>query len=119
MKKLTLIIAAFLMLAATTTNAQMKMRFGPRAGVGMESQTASFMGISITASNILGFHVGGTAEFWFNDDWYLNPSLLYASKGSTSTLDLLILKTTSTTRLNYLEIPILIGYAHDMGGWKL
>ena len=113
-------------MAAATANAQMKMRFGPRAGVDMTSITVSpSSGLDLTST--VGFHAGVTAEFWLNDNWSINPSLLYAMKGYSEKYSVNVTNGNltysesreSTVHLNYIEIPILLGYSYGMDGWKI
>ena len=58
-------------------------------------------------NSITGLQFGAVLELPISDRFAIQPEVLYLQKGFGTELDILGTKITSTTTLNYLEIPIL------------
>jgi len=79
-----------------------------------------------TVKTMQGYSIGGFAEYDVSNNWSLNAELLYKHIGfqlveSTSFglfgLDIPLGATLRTT-VNYLEMPLLVKYKHDLGRVK-
>ena len=62
-------------------------------------------------SSVTGLQLGLVAEIPFSDKFAVQPELLYLQKGSAAEFEFLGDKITTTTKFNYLEIPILAKFA--------
>ncbi|OEJ98448.1 hypothetical protein A8C32_04330 [Flavivirga aquatica] len=105
MKKL-LLSAAVAVLTLTSANAQ-EVKFGVKAGVNFASiggdQTSGLDGKT-------GLHVGGVAEIMFSDKLSLQPELLFSTQGSKFEFDDEFEKEETKTKLNYLNLPVIVKY---------
>lgn len=99
MKKL--IIAAIL-LTATMTNAQDKsMSFGVKGGLNLATTSAD------GAKSLIGFHVGGFAEFMITDKFAVQPELTFSAQGAKYKN---VLGNEFNYNLNYLNLPVMAKY---------
>ena len=92
-----------------------QLRFGLTGGLQSSKITASASGVSLNTSSVLGFHLGGVAEYAVNDNIYIRPELLFSSKGG-------VFKSgTSSFKLNtsYIELPIQVLYKYELQSGKL
>ncbi|QCR25037.1 porin family protein [Pontibacter sp. SGAir0037] len=125
MKKIFLLIAVVLGIAATKVNAQdQPVRFGIRAGVNL----ADWQGETMTSVTDLielsdgavsrsmreGFHVGGYVTIPVLPGFEIEPGLLYSQKGTriTGTLpieqvDFLNARVNITNKAEYIDLPVL------------
>lgn len=126
MKKIFLLLAVVLGMAATQANAQQKqpVRIGIKAGVNL----AEWQGETInTAQDLMemtngalnrqireGFHVGGVVAIPIAPGFEIEPGLLYSQKGMRLTgkipmeqFDFLNAGVTVTNKSEYLDMPIL------------
>ena len=96
MKKLfTLVVVVVLMVVGA--KAQTEIVVGPKVGLNMTNISNS------DKKNKLSFHVGGFAEFRFNDYFAIQPELVYSRQGARDKINGDKLK----LRANYLNIPVL------------
>jgi hypothetical protein len=79
---------------------------GIKAGLNLSNQNVSGSGISLDTKTLAGFHGGVYLTVMFNDKLGLQPELLYSAQGSKFT----IFNNTSTTKINYISIPVLLRY---------
>lgn len=95
MKKLfTLAVVSLLVLGA---KAQTEIVVGPKVGLNVTNISNQ------DAKNKVSFHVGGFAEFKFNDYFAVQPELLYSRQGARDKYD----GVKQIERANYLNIPVL------------
>ncbi|PWA05429.1 porin family protein [Flavobacterium psychrotolerans] len=101
MKKIILTVAAIF--AFGFANAQDKggsdksMSFGAKAGLNIASITNSD-----GSSSLVGFHVGGFAEFKVSDKFAVQPELLYSAQGAKFD--------GGKMNLSYINIPVMAKY---------
>jgi hypothetical protein len=101
MKKLVLIaIAAFGVMQA---NAQLSIN--PEVGVNFAKTNAN------GSKFLTGFKAGAVADIDIAKGFYIQPGLFYSMKGDKAEG----LGATSKLQMNYLEIPLSLGYRYDMG----
>ncbi len=104
---LTLIIA----LAGNAAFAQVQL--GVRAGVNFSNNNGKMAGVEYDGKLLTGFHAGVTADMNLADEFFIQPGLLFTTKGSKmKNVDV-------TTTLNYLELPINFLYKPELGDGKL
>jgi hypothetical protein len=101
MKKLILIAVAAI--AGTQANAQLSIN--PEAGVNFSKTNAN------GSKFLTGFKAGAVADIDIAKGFYIQPGLFYSMKGDKAEGVL----TTSKLQMNYLEIPLSLGYRYDMG----
>lgn len=117
-KQLPALATSFLLLAASASQAQTTVSFGPRLGANLTTFAYSGVSTGLDATNHqLGVQVGGTLNLSLGKVAF-QPSLLFSQKGaelkgseqqtsgSTSTR----VNATLTPRLNYLELPLNVVY---------
>lgn len=97
-----------------------KITLGVVAGVNLQTLSSKdFLGNSINNQFIPGFHIGANAEFKISSHLYLQPGLLYTTKGDKEEEypygQLAILK----VRLSYLEVPVNLLYKPSLGKGSL
>jgi hypothetical protein len=110
--------------------AQAQVTFGLKAGFSAANMSSKYEGDSGIASRkadtktIPAFHGGVIVDIALDDQLSLQPGLFFSQKGAKlkSTIDLgspSAIGVTSTTRLNYLELPVNLLYKHQIGSGKL
>jgi hypothetical protein len=108
----------FLALATTTlalaSKAQDKVTFGVRAGVNFQNQTIKFDKTDIDTKIKTGFNIGVNAEIPIAPDFYVQPGLLFSTKGSK-------IDEGGDAKFNvsYLEVPVNLLYKPTLGSGKL
>lgn len=108
MKKL-IVLAVALLSVATMANAQ---RIGVKAGANLNKVS----GQAFKDGFDLGYHLGVFAEIDLNKKWGIQPELLFNqvnTKPSSASFDSVLngwQNNTSSIKLNYLTIPILLRY---------
>ncbi|WP_304286571.1 porin family protein [Porphyromonas uenonis] len=114
MKKV--ILAIVTMLAATTlATAQMRPTIKVEAGANFANQTMKAGNLSLDGKMMIGYRAGVGVEFGITDGFYVNPGLYFLSRGSKSTVETpeiagISTKTTNTTWLHNVEVPVHVGY---------
>jgi hypothetical protein len=84
-----------------------QVSFGAKSGINI----ATTKGLIAYPKNRIGWYAGGFATIPFSKKFFLQPELLYSSKGHRS--NGLIGDSKMNTRLSYLNAPILLGYKID------
>lgn len=102
MKK-TFFVLALALGSASAAQAQ-SPAFGIKAGASLTNVTGDGVG---NTKNIVGFHGGLLANLPINDAFSIQPELLYSMKGTKSEGSLAGYTTTLTSRLHYLDVPVL------------
>ncbi len=100
MKKLMTFL--LLVCGVASLNAQ-DLRVGPKIGINLANQSSD----GSSPDSRIGIRGGGFVEIGVSDAFYIQPELLYSSKGSETSA----LGQTITTKINYLTVPIIGKYA--------
>lgn len=109
---------------------QAQVTFGLKAGFSAANMTSKYEGDSGIASRkantkmIPAFHGGIIVDIALDDQLSLQPGLFFSQKGAKTGSTALQVGggtfiTNTTTRLNYLELPVNLLYKHQIGSGKL
>lgn len=120
-----LLLTASLGGAVTTAQAQSSIQFAPRLGLNVSTVSSSGTpsGFNQENKSIVGLQVGGTFSVGISDNFSFQPSLLYSQKGMETTGSqtdrsnvpfTTTVKATTTTKLNYFELPL--NFVYTVGG---
>ena len=101
MKKTFLLVALF---AFLTSNAQ-KINFGIKAGLNMSMLTGASDQVMNSST---GFHAGGFVEFKALGKIAIQPELLFSSQGAKLDGKDAISYLSSTQKLNYVLVPVML-----------
>jgi hypothetical protein len=122
MKTKTLVIAVSSVLFSTAICAQTATTFGIRAGVNFQNLTGKDFNDDKLENDLkAGFHAGVNAEIPVGIDFYVQPGLLFSTKGAKSeisgptngsTLDV-------KTNISYLELPVNFVYKPELGQGRM
>src|SRR5689334_16400374 len=114
--------AKFLLIAFTASmfslgvKAQDKTTFGVRAGINFTNLNGkNDQGNDLNNKIKTGFNIGVNAEVPIAPDFYVQPGLLFTTKGAKNT----ILGADYKVNISYLEIPINLLYKPALGDGKL
>ena len=114
MKNKILSIALILVLSASFAMAQekSKMSFGILGGVNFQNLNGKdFSGDKLDNDLLTGFNAGVNVQIPIVPQFYFQPGLMFATKGAKSTYGSI----TSTTKLNYIEMPLNLVYKAVLG----
>lgn len=114
MKKKLLSIALILVLSASFAIAQekSKMSFGILGGLNYQNLNGKDAGgDQLKNDMLLGFHGGINVQIPIAPEFYFQPGIMYSTKGAKNTSGSL----TSTTKLNYIEVPLNMVYKASLG----
>jgi hypothetical protein len=110
-----LIIALATTISAFSLKAQDKTTIGVRAGINFQNNTGKdAAGNELDNKMKTGIHIGLNAEVPIAEDFYIQPGLLFSTKGSKDKTYRKI-----NTRLSYLEIPINFLFKPELANGKL
>jgi hypothetical protein len=117
MKTKALLIALSTTVFALAANAQDKTTFGVRAGVNFQNLNGKDeSGHDLDFKMKTGFNIGVNAEIPIAPDFYVQPGLLFSTKGAkeevTGADDFKV-------NISYLEVPINLLYKPTLGDGKL
>ena len=114
MKTKRLLVLAIATIASTAIFAQSKTTFGVRAGVNFYNLTGKNSGNDDLENKIkVGFNAGVNAEIPVGIDFFVQPGLLFSTKGAKSkNID-------QTTSLSYVELPVNLIYKPELGEGKM
>lgn len=119
MKSKVLLLALATTALALTSKAQdaAKTTFGVRAGVNFANQNGEVGGTDLDFKMKTGFNIGVNAEIPVASEFYLQPGLLFSTKGAKQEID----GSDDDLKFNvsYLEIPISFLYKPTLGSGKL
>lgn len=114
MKTKTLCIAVAATLFSTTVFAQSKTTFGVRAGVNFQNLNGKdATGDERDGKLKTGFNAGVNAEIPVGIDFYLQPGLLFSTKGADAKVG------DGSTNLSYLELPVNFIYKPELGTGRM
>ena len=113
MKKKLILICLSLLGMGSIASAQVKI--SGQAGLNFASVSTDDSDLAKLLGSKLGFSIGAQIEKDINDELYFTAGANYSSKGYSAefTTDIpgfFKIETTGTSSLNYLEIPINLGY---------
>ncbi len=106
-----ILVVIALVLSSTYTQAQ--TRFGIKGGLNLASITLKVGGVSADTKAVAGINLGLISEFTISDNLFLQPGLLFSTKGSKYKISNLSFNT------NNIEIPINLLYKLGTGSTKL
>jgi len=107
-------IVSILVLSATLATAQdqPKISFGVLGGVNLHNLTGkAYNGDKLNNDMMLGYHVGVNARIPIASRCFFQPGLMFSVKGDKNKSA----ESTSTTKFNYLEMPLNMGYKTSLG----
>lgn len=115
MKSKVLLIALITIVFALGAKAQDKVTFGVRAGLNFQNLNGDdFWGNDFNGKIKLGINLGVNAEIPIAPDFYVQPGILFSTKGA---------KDKTYRKINYgisyLEIPINLLFKPELGDGKL
>lgn len=103
-------IAFMLLLFATVASAQISI--GVLGGVNFQNMNGkNYSGDAVENSMIPGFHVGVNVQIPVAPEFYLQPGVLFSTKGAKNPGAIL----TNTTKLSYIEVPLNFVYKGALG----
>lgn len=100
MKKIILTVTA--VFALSFANAQ-ETKFGAKVALNI----ASLTGDVEDASSLVGFQIGGFAEFKISDKFAIQPELMYSAQGGKESYSEGGVSIESEAKLSYLNIPVM------------
>src|SRR5690554_2970881 len=108
------IITALTVFGFTQVNAQ-EIKFGAKAGVNLANIVGDFTDDS---KMLMGFHVGGVAEFAITEDFLVAPELLFSMQGNKFEYEesetfmgmTASIKEEGKLKLSYIAIPVMAKY---------
>jgi len=90
-----------------------KMSFAVLGGVNLQNLNGKDAGgDKLTNDMILGYHAGVNVQIPIAPQFYFQPGLMFTTKGAKYTSGSI----TSTTKLNYIELPLNLVYKAQLGG---
>lgn len=114
MKRKFLALSAVLALMAGAATAQNKTTFGVRAGVNFTNLNGKdFEDDKLDYKMKVGFNVGVNAEIPLADEFYLQPGVLFSTKGAKAD------EGDGKINIAYVEVPVNFLYKADLGTGKL
>ncbi|MBN2480655.1 MAG: PorT family protein [Bacteroidales bacterium] len=114
MNNLHKIVLAICLLFAVS-NIQAQIKFGPVAGLNLSTMTIKVLGLNFDSETVVGFHAGVISEIPVNENFVLQPAVLYTTKGA----DYTVIGEEIALRPSFIEIPVNILYKYDVGPVKL
>lgn len=103
MKKL--ILTAIAVCAFSFANAQ-ETKFGAKVALNI----ASLTGDVEDASSLVGFQIGGFAEFKISEKFSIQPELMYSAQGGKQSVSEGGFSLEAETKLAYLNVPVMAKY---------
>jgi len=107
-------IALIFMLSVSFSNAQEKSKIsiGVLGGLNYQNLNGKDLGGDKLENDMLmGFHGGINIQIPIAPEFYFQPGIIYSSKGAKNTSGSI----TSTTKLNYIEVPVNMLYKAPLG----
>ncbi|MCT4600483.1 MAG: PorT family protein [Marinifilaceae bacterium] len=76
-----------------------KTKFGIKGGLNL----SNIYGKNVENNDLrASFHLGGFIEYALNNNWYIQPEIIYSQQGTTDT--------SNTFELNYIAVPLMFKY---------
>lgn len=108
------LLGTFIAQAQSTKTTVGGTTFGVRAGVNFQNLNGEILGNDLDYKLKVGFHVGVNAEIPIADEFYLQPGLLFSTKGASWDDN-----NDTKTNISYLELPVNFLYKPVLGTGKL
>jgi hypothetical protein len=125
MKRIIILTTAMALLM-TVSNAQKnevdfgRTSFGIRGGINFQNINGKDQnGDNLDNSMVTRFHIGVNAEIPVGIDFYLQPGLLFTTKGAETGQVVLGQNMAGTVNLSYLELPVSLVYKPALGTGRL
>ncbi|MFA5330680.1 MAG: porin family protein [Prolixibacteraceae bacterium] len=118
MKNRLVSIVLILVLSASFAIAQekSKMSFGILGGVNFQNLNGKLSsGDKLKNDMLLGFHGGFNVQLPIAAGFYLQPGLMFATKGAKDTYTILGAEFTNEIKINYIEMPLNLVYKGAVG----
>ncbi len=96
-------------------NVQGQIKFGPKVGLNLSTETLKAQGVSIDSKFLVGYNFGIISEIPLKDKFVLQPGILFSTKGSNYTIDGI----DRTITPIYIELPINLVYKIDLSQARL
>lgn len=112
-------ILGVITLVLSATYAQAQTRFGIKGGLNFSTASFSQNGVTSTPDSKTGFNLGVISEIPLATDFYLQPGLLFSTKGFKLSGNLLGLDSDFSMSTNNIEIPINALYKLNAGSVKV
>ncbi|KIC90735.1 outer membrane beta-barrel protein [Flavihumibacter solisilvae] len=111
---LTMIAAAGILMSAKAQQTTTGIHFIPRVGVNFTNATVTAYSSDYDYKIKTGFHIGADVEIPIADEFYLQPGLLFSTKGAKA-------KNTDNGDINlsYIEVPVSFMYKPVLGEGRL
>jgi hypothetical protein len=109
MKKISKITLALLLIFAFA-NLNGQIKYGAKAGLNFSTMTLKYMGLSIDPKTLVGFHIGGYAEFPIIENLSIQPGLLISTKGTKYDFS----SEKGTISPVYLDVPVNLMYSFNI-----
>ena len=107
-------ILLILVLSASFAIAQekSKMSFGILVGANYQNLNGkAYNGDKLTNDMLMGFHAGVNVQIPIAPEFYFQPGVLFSMKGAKNKST----ASTSTTKINYIEVPLNLVYKGALG----
>jgi hypothetical protein len=90
--------------------------FGIKGGVNFSHQGVFYSSAAPDVRTLVGYHVGGVLDIGFKS-FSIQPGILFSTKGNKESVDIFALgkPTFTTTKLNYIEVPVNLLYKFNAG----
>ncbi|NII29620.1 PorT family protein [Pseudoflavitalea sp. X16] len=108
------LLGTFILQAQSTKTTVGGTTFGVRAGINFQNLNGEFLGNDLDFKLKTGFHIGVNAEIPIADEFYIQPGLLFSTKGANWDDD-----DDTKTNISYLELPVNFLYKPVLGTGKL
>lgn len=113
-----IILSMMTLLAIVSLQAQDKdggIHIIPRAGINFSNLTLEVADEKIDSKIKLGFHIGADVEIPLAADFYIQPGLLFSTKGAKDDES----EANGSVHLSYLELPVTFFYKPVLGSGRL
>lgn len=122
MKNRKISILLIVLLSATITFAQggSGFNFAVLGGANLQNLNGKDLsGNKLDNDMLVGFHAGVNAQIRIAPEFYFQPGLMFATKGASYSATVLGVTGSSTTTLNYLELPLNVVYKASVGSGSI
>jgi hypothetical protein len=109
------VLGSFISQAQSSSAGSGGTTFGIRAGVNFQNLNGKYAGFDMENKLKPGFNVGVNAEIPLADEFYIQPGLLFTTKGAKAEDD----ADNGKININYLELPVNFLYKPVLGTGKL
>jgi hypothetical protein len=105
MKKITLLLVTVFTFGIVNAQDKEDMSFGVKGGLNISSITNANQD-GMNSNSLVGFHVGFFGEFMLNDEFFIQPELLYSTQGVKLEVD----GDKGDLKLDYINVPVMAKY---------